>query len=210
CRRAAGDSRPACFLIGCTSASLRVHAGAAVNVRFSSPAVRAGCDCIEPERTRVVARGSPSDGLRETGRAPMLAMMRRNSRSKGPRRLWIVLTLLAAAGVAAAQPVPAAASGGPTGPPPTGQGWVQSGGDWVMVPAPPWDGPYEWMGGRWVAAQAPPPAGTEWIPGHWSRAGWVPGYWAPVAPGGPGLTWVAGHWGPQGRVWIPGHWAGQI
>jgi hypothetical protein len=139
----------------------------------------------------------------------MLETMCRKSRSRQLRKLWIVPVLLSVACVAAAQQAPTPGAGGPTGPPPTGQVWVQSGAQWVMAPAPPSDGPYQWVNGQWVPTQAAPPPGTEWIPGHWTTTGWIPGYWAPVPPAAPGLTWVAGHWGPAGR-WIPGHWAGQI
>ena len=66
-----------------------------------------------------------------------------------------------------------AGSPAPLGLPPTGQVWVQAGGQWVLVPAPPSDGPYEYAQGGWVPVQAPPPPGTEWIPAHWGPNGWV-------------------------------------
>jgi hypothetical protein len=96
---------------------------------------------------------------------------------------------------------------GPQHPPPAGQVWVETGGQWVLVVPPPSEGPYRWVGGRWVPDPTPPPSGSEWVPGHWGPRGWVVGHWAPVAAGGPGAVWVPGHWkgGPQGKVWVPGH-----
>jgi len=113
-------------------------------------------------------------------------------------RLWLTcLILLGAACVAVI---------GPQGPPPHGQIWVESGGQWALVPAPPSDGPYVWVGGSWVPETTAPPTGADWVPGHWGPRGWVPGHWALVPAAGPGAVWVVGHW--RGGVWVPGHWQG--
>jgi hypothetical protein len=94
----------------------------------------------------------------------------------------------------------------PQGPPPAGQVWVESGGQWVLVPAPPSEGPYRWVEGRWAPDPTSPPHASEWVPGHWGPRGWVPGHWATVAAGAPGAVWVPGHW--VGSVWVAGHWKG--
>jgi hypothetical protein len=105
----------------------------------------------------------------------------------------------------------------PSGPPPAGQVWVETPGRWVLVPAPPSDGPYIWAEGGWVPDPTPPPVGKEWVPAHWGPGGWVRGHWEAVVAPGPGTEWVVGHWerghwmpghwmgGPRGRVWVPGH-----
>jgi hypothetical protein len=93
---------------------------------------------------------------------------------------------------------------GPPNPPPHGQVWVESGGQWVLVPTPPSEGPYVWAGGRWVPDPTPPPPGAEWVPGHWGPSGWVRGHWTTVPTAGPGAVWVSGHW--KGGAWVPGHW----
>jgi len=101
-------------------------------------------------------------------------------------RLGPILCSLALLGTACV------AVGGPPSPPPAGQVWVESGGQWVLVPVPPSEGPYRWVGNGWVPDPTPPPPGSEWVPGHWA--------------GGPaGRAWIPGHRGPRGG-WIPGHW----
>ncbi|OGW39127.1 MAG: hypothetical protein A2Y97_09180 [Nitrospirae bacterium RBG_13_39_12] len=94
----------------------------------------------------------------------------------------------------------------PSAPPPPGKYWVEIGGEWILVVAPPGDGPYIWRNGKWLIDPANPPHGSEWIPGHWSANGWVSGHWKVVPSPGEGTNWVPGHW--RGNRWIPGHWAG--
>ena len=94
----------------------------------------------------------------------------------------------------------------PSGPPPEGQVWVESGGQWVAVPAPPSDGPYVWADGRWAPDATPPPVGKEWVPGHWGPGGWVRAHWEVVESPGAGAELVHGHW--EGGRWVPGHWRG--
>lgn len=111
----------------------------------------------------------------------------------------------------------------PLGAPPAGQVWVQAGGQWILVPAPTSDGPYEYVQGGWVPIQVSPPPGTEWIPAHWGPNGWVPGHWAPIPAPLPGLVWVPGRWAagrwvvgywagtvPAAERWVPGHWEGRV
>jgi hypothetical protein len=97
---------------------------------------------------------------------------------------------------------------GPSGPPPHGKVWVEVGGQWILVLAPPSDGPYRWVEGRWVPDATPPPPGTEWVPGHWGPSGWVHGHWARVPVASPGAVWVPGRW--DGSVWVAGHWKGAL
>lgn len=104
----------------------------------------------------------------------------------------------------------------PSEPPPAGKIWVEINGQWVLVVAPPGEGPYIWKESRWMLDTAPPPPDSDWIPGHWAPGHvkgkvmvpghWIPGHWETVASPGPGSKWVPGHW--KGNAWISGHWAG--
>jgi len=104
----------------------------------------------------------------------------------------------------------------PSEAPPPGKIWIEAGAEWILVVAPPGDGPYIWREGRWIIDQTPPPSDAEWIPGHWVPAHhkknvyiaghWVPGHWEAMQSPGPGAKWVPGHW--KGNEWVPGHWKG--
>lgn len=105
----------------------------------------------------------------------------------------------------------------PSEPPPDGKVWVEVGGEWILVVAPPGDGPYSWREGKWVIDPTPPPHGSEWVPGYWvprhrgPGGRWVPGHWVSahwegVESPGPGVKWVPGHW--KAGKWLPGNWAG--
>lgn len=92
-------------------------------------------------------------------------------------------------------------------PPPAGKVWVEISGTWVLVMAPPENGPYIWVNGRWMPDTSPIPENAEWIPGHWTAGGWIPGHWrAFYADPVPGVVWIYGHW--EGNRWIEGHWQG--
>ncbi|MEW6571198.1 MAG: hypothetical protein AB1390_08510 [Nitrospirota bacterium] len=95
----------------------------------------------------------------------------------------------------------------PPGPPPPDKVWIEVGGEWILVVAPPGEGPYVWKDSKWIIDPTPPPPNSEWIPGHWTAKGWIPGHWAVVPSPGPGVHWVPGHW-KHGK-WIQGHWAGR-
>ena len=95
----------------------------------------------------------------------------------------------------------------PPGPPPQGKVWVEVGGKWIPVNAPPGDGPYIWRDSKWIPDPTPPPPGTEWAPGHWGAKRWVPGHWKAVPSPGPDVKWIPGYW--QSDKWIPGHWDGK-
>jgi hypothetical protein len=56
----------------------------------------------------------------------------------------------------------------PLKPPPAGKVWVEVGGEWILVIAPPGDGPHVWREGKWVIDPTPPPHGSEWVLGHWA------------------------------------------
>jgi hypothetical protein len=118
----------------------------------------------------------------------------------GGLRLGPILCSLAVLGTACVAVV------GPPHPPPAGQVWVETGGQWLLVAPPPSEGPYRWVRGGWVPDPTTPPPASEWVPGHWGPGGWVAGHWASVAAGGPGAVWVPGHW--AGAVWVAGHWKG--
>ncbi len=106
----------------------------------------------------------------------------------------------------------------PHKPPQQGKAWVEVGGKWKLVIAPPGVGPYIWVKGKWVIDPTPPPPGCEWVPphwisGYWKGKRWVPGYWIagywnPVPLPCPGAIWVVGHW-EKGR-WVPGYWKGKL
>ena len=148
------------------------------------------------ERIRIVAfvRSTVETAARERNR--------RQGRSLFAGRPWRSLGLLSLTWLVT---VSCATTRLPSGPPPTGRAWVQAHGEWLLVQAPPSDGPYEWVEGRWVAIRTPPPPGTEWVPGHWGPDGWIPGHWAKVGTS-PGPQWVPGHW--EGVDWVAGHWTG--
>ena len=95
----------------------------------------------------------------------------------------------------------------PSGPPPAGKVWVEVGGSWTLVVAPPEVGPFLWADGRWVPDRKPPRARVEWVPAHWGPKRWVHGHWEAVPVPGPGATWVSGHW--DRNKWVPGHWRGK-
>ena len=38
----------------------------------------------------------------------------------------------------------------PPGPPPHGKVWVEVDGKWILVVAPPGEGPYVWKNGEWI------------------------------------------------------------
>ncbi len=104
----------------------------------------------------------------------------------------------------------------PSGPPPYGKVWVEVGGKWILVVAPPGDGPYRWKGGQWILDPGPYPPNAEWVPGHWeevyvkgsrsSTGHWVPGHWERLPLPTANAQWVPGHW--KQDKWIPGHWKG--
>ena len=58
-------------------------------------------------------------------------------------RLGPILCSLALLGTACVAVV------GPPNAPPAGQVWVETGGQWVLVPVPPSEGPYRWVGSGW-------------------------------------------------------------
>lgn len=60
----------------------------------------------------------------------------------------------------------------PHGPLPPGKVWVEVGGKWIPVNAPPGDGPYIWRDSKWIPDTTPPPPGSEWVPGHWTAKRW--------------------------------------
>lgn len=104
----------------------------------------------------------------------------------------------------------------PSDPPPTGKVWVESAGSWILVIAPPGDGPYIWRDGEWVLDTSTPPANSQWVPGHWVSGHWkgskwipghwVAGHWKAVTTSSSGAKWIPGYW--KGNKWIPGHWSG--
>ena len=106
----------------------------------------------------------------------------------------------------------------PDEPPPPGKVWVKDNGQWIVVAAPPGDGPYLWKSQMWELDETPPPHDSQWIPGNWVSAHWkgkkwipahwVQGHWGKVVSPGNGARWVPGHW--KGNKWIPGHWGGAL
>jgi hypothetical protein len=92
----------------------------------------------------------------------------------------------------------------PGSPPPPGKVWVKGPSGWILVVAPPADGPYVWAGDHWERITEIPP-GKVWVPPHWGENGWVPGHWKPVVYPHKRARWIPGHWTPEGR-WVPGHW----
>ncbi len=89
-------------------------------------------------------------------------------------------------------------------PPPAGKVWVRAKGKWVMVPAPPNEGPYRWTGSDWVRINNIPPE-RKWIPPHWDGDKWVVGHWKVMRSEDENQVWVSGHWANNGQ-WIEGNW----
>ncbi len=93
-------------------------------------------------------------------------------------------------------------------PPPAGKVWIRSGGKWVMVPAPPNEGPYRWTGNGWARIENIPPE-RKWISPHWDGDKWITGHWKLMRSEDENQVWVSGHWANNGQ-WIEGNWeAGQ-
>ena len=92
----------------------------------------------------------------------------------------------------------------PSESPPDGKVWVQEKGEWILVEAPPGDGPYVWSNEAWVASTVSPSEGMEWVPGRWTPKGWMPGHWVSVERPGSDVVWVVGYW--SRGWWVRGYW----
>ncbi len=91
-------------------------------------------------------------------------------------------------------------------PPPAGKAWIKSGGKWVMIPAPPNEGPYRWTGNDWARIENIPPE-RKWIPPHWDYDSdkWIMGHWKIMRSDDETQYWASGHWADNGQ-WIEGEW----
>jgi len=116
------------------------------------------------------------------------------------------LVFILAFSVLALSIVPAPASEGNPYPPPAGKAWVRSGGKWVMVPAPPNEGPYRWTGNDWARIENIPP-GRKWVSPRWDwdNNKWVMGRWRAMRSEDETQVWISGHWEKNGH-WTEGHW----
>ena len=125
-------------------------------------------------------------------------------RLKGTRGFFILFGLTACLIFLTVAAFPDFVEGNSPYPPPAGKTWIKSGGKWVMVPAPPNEGPYRWTGNGWTRIENIPPE-RKWIPPRWDGEKWIVGHWKLMKSDDETQYWASGHWANNGQ-WIEGQW----